>query len=296
MHLITMPLSGHSATVLRSNSHKVTLDVRPRFIRGRSKETSCLEEVRSSQPCVLCKPLGTDRCLAMQLQFLVVGNRLQAVIRHDVLNVVTEVSANPRRITYHWNAVLLQLFLRANAGQHQQLRGLDGACRKNDLTVASDNLLLVFAAQCNTNRFITVKNHTTDECARDHCQIRAGHRRVKVCARSTFPDSVMNGHVHPSEAFLAITVLIVDVCMTRLLSGLYEDLVQRACTEALGHMKRPRTTTVLTLALVVGFRSLEVWETVSVRPVRKLWVSCPVVEVHRVATDVDHPIDRRRPT
>lgn len=87
---------------------------------------------------------------------------------------------------------------------------------------------------------------------------------MKVCASRALPDPVVNSHIHSTEAFLAVAVLISNVRVACLLRSLDKYLIKRASTEALGHMKRARTAAIVVLSLVIAFRPFEIREAVRV--------------------------------
>ncbi len=103
--------------------------------------------------------------------------------------MVLQVLPHRRQVMQHRQAHLPQVVTRTDAGQHQQLRRTESACRQDHLAPGQNLPLFSAAAIGKPRRAAPVEQHTRGLRPCDHMQIRALHHRMQIgrCRRTPLP-------------------------------------------------------------------------------------------------------------
>ena len=105
----------------------------------------------------------------------------------------------------------------------------------------------------------------------------------------------MDCHIHRAEPLLLEPVHVGGEGVASLLTRLDERSEQRVAHRATRDMQGAVAAAVVVAAAGAGLRALEVGQHVRIGPARQS-VAGPAVVIERVAADVDHGIERRRPS
>jgi hypothetical protein len=94
--------------------------------------------------------------------------------------MVAEVAADPRAVGPHVDAHLDQVVGRADAGQHQQLRAVDGAAGQDDLRVGLGDLGYTVPGVGDAPGLAALDDDLGDQGVGVHREVRPGHGGVQV--------------------------------------------------------------------------------------------------------------------
>ena len=99
--------------------------------------------------------------------------------------MVLQILADARQVNLHRDVELPQLRLRADAGEHQQFRRLERACRQQHLAVAAQDAALAAVPILDACRPLPLEQDPAHLCARDHAQARVRSDFVEVSVDRT---------------------------------------------------------------------------------------------------------------
>src|SRR5690606_5355560 len=104
---------------------------------------------------------------------------------------------------------------------------------------------------------------------------------------------VLDRRLVRADAFLLRTVEIIRVRMASLLARFDESIEQHIALHGIGNAERPIATVKSAIAVLVAFRASEIGQHIRKAPAFKAHLT-PEIIVARVATNIDHAIDRGR--
>ena len=208
--------------------------------------------------------------------------------------MVLQVLPDPRQVGHHRDSVALQMVGRPDAGQHQQLRRVDGAAGQDHLTAGHGGAEVASLAVLDAGGAAALEQHPRRHGAGLDRQIGPLHRRTQEGARRAPAHALMDGHVHPPEAFLLEAVHVLGGGIAGLDAGLDEGVEQRIVGLAGGDVQRPVAAAIFIRTLGPGLRLAKIGQYIGIGPMRQRRVLGPAVVVVGVAPDVDHGVQRRR--
>ena len=179
------------------------------------------------------QPLEADERAVDHLVVRLGAHRLGAVVLHVDLEVVLQVVAHAGQVLLDLDASLFQHLAVTDAGQFQQLRGVEGAAAEDDL-VGEDAVGLTLPLVLHAHGLAVFNDDLRGVGASAHVQVLAVHDRVQVGASSGEALAAQDVAVEGSEALLAVAVDVVGEVVASLLDGLEEGLEQRAGGRAAG--------------------------------------------------------------
>ena len=184
----------------------------------------------------------------------------------------------------------------ADAGQLQQLRGVDRPAAQDELG-GPHPLDLAFVAELDADRARALEDDLRDEGAGGHGEVGPAHHRIQVGARGGQPPAPVDVPVEGGEALLPVAVHVVGELIAGLLNGGEERTEQRVGGRAPLEHQRPVVTAerVLLVGGQAVLHPLEVGQAVRVVPLGHACVGRPALVVQRVAALEDHPVDAARP-
>ena len=140
-------------------------------------EAAGLEMVGGAEAGAEEGPFHADQELAHRVHRLVEGDRLQAGVLDIDLEMVLQVAADTRQVGHHRHGQRAELVGRPDAGQHQQLRRVDGAAAEDDLAGGPRLADLAALAILDADRAVLLEQHPPRQRACLDGEVRPLHRR-----------------------------------------------------------------------------------------------------------------------
>jgi hypothetical protein len=220
---------------------------------------------------------------------------LRALVDDGDGQVVLEVAADAGPVRDHLDAVLGGVVRGADAGEHEQLRGVDGAATEDDLRLGFDLGPVAALLVLDAGGPPAVEQHPRHPRARLGGQLRPAKRRLQVGVGGAVALPVLPGHLVEAHPFLFAAVDVLGPGESDLHRRLDERLRELVGRALVGDVQRPTRPVELGVAVdFVVLGPLEVREQLLVSPPLVAVVG-PVVVVGGVAADVDHRVDRAGP-
>ena len=182
---------------------------------------------------------------------------------------------------------------RPDAGEHQKLRCVDGTRRHDDLAPRLDLDPLAPAPYRDPRRAPAREQDALGQRVGPDREVRSGSRAVEMRPGGAPAQALVDRAVHASETFLPVAVDVLGHGVARLPAGLDEGRVERVRQGTIARMERAVAAAIGVAALLARLGTPEIGQHVGISPAprpRRI----PRLEVHRVAADVDHPVDRGR--
>ena len=215
MHLEAMALGGRLAVVADGDGKEVILDVGLLDAGRRAKEGAGLELVGGTEPGLEQHPLRARHPLPEPRKPGIEGDRLQADLLEIELHVILKVGADARAVGLDLDAHVLQVLGRADARQHQELRGVERGSRDDHLAVGLDDLDLAAALDFDADGAAVLDD---DPAGRSRGAVRRSAASEPASGRRWPPTSAApatDGLFHQAEAFLLAAVVVVGRLETR---------------------------------------------------------------------------------
>ena len=119
------------ARLIGTEQDEVELDIRRGQLRARLGENSALAGADGQGPGALDQPLQAHALLLKgALDPVVQRNRLGATINGTGLEVILKIGAHAWQVMHHLDLMLLEMVAWTDAGELEDLRRSDGACRR----------------------------------------------------------------------------------------------------------------------------------------------------------------------
>ena len=183
----------------------------------------------------------------------------------------------------------------ADAGELEQLRGVDRAAAEDHLAGVDGTAQPAAAQVVDADRALALEPHPGDHRQRLDVEVLAAPDRVQVGAGRGEPAAAVQVAVEAGEALLAVAVDVVGQRVAGLLHRREERVEQRVLGRAaLEHQRPVAAAPVVGAAPRAGLHPLEVGQAVGVVPLLHPRLGGPALVVHRVAALEDHPVDARR--
>ena len=149
------------------------------------------------------------------------------VAEHEV-RVILQVLSDAGQMMHGGDAVLAKGCAVADAGEHQELRGLERAGGHDHLAPGADLLQLLALAVFDADRALAFEQDAGGVRMGLDAQIGAGsHMGVNIGARGAAAFAVLLRQLIDAEAFVFVGVEILAQAELRFLCGLQEDLLYR---------------------------------------------------------------------
>ena len=181
----------------------------------------------------------------------------------------------------------------ADAGQLQQLGGVDGAAAQDDGPRADLRRGAAAVPVLHADRALALEQDPGDEGAGQDVEVGPLHHGVQVGPRRRQPAAVPDVPVERREALLAVAVHVIGPGVAGLLARPEERLEERVRRRTA--LERERAGVPAEGVLGVGreavLHAVEVGQAVGVVPRLHARVGGPTLVVERVAALEDHPVD-----
>src|SRR4051812_24109714 len=208
--------------------------------------------------------------------------------------MVLQILPDARQMMRHGDAVLCQCGAVADAGEHQQMRCLERAGRKDHFATGAQPAKLLALPIFDTYGALAFEQDAGGMRRGFDPQIGArSHVWMDISPRGAPAFAVFLRDLVDAEAFLLLGIEILADPELGLARRLQKNLLHRIVRAQ--SVDRERTALAVIFAVEVGivFRALEVGEHVEIRPAA-VAERRPAVIVAPVAADIDHGVDRAR--
>ena len=281
------------AVVTHGHRQEVEHEVRVILILIGAHEAAAFKVGGSNRALVGQQPLQTHERPAPLIQVRLGGSGgLGGLILDVDLEVVLQVLAHTWQVLDDVNSVLLQNLTVTNAGDFQQLRGVNGTGGQHDL-LGIDAVNAALPLVLDADGLLALEEDLGGESAGADLEVLAIHIGVEVGTGSGPALAVLNIAVERSEAFLAVTIDVISQVVASFLHRLEQGLEELGGSRAAGEVQRAivATARIVWLSRSGGFHAVEVRQAVGEVPVLHARVLAPLLVVHRVTALVDHAID-----
>ena len=228
------------------------------------------------------------------VQHVVHGDRLGAAILHAHLQVVLQVGADARHVGDHLDAERAQQRGRSEPRELQQLRRVECAARQDDLAAGVGDAGRIALPIFDADRAPARKQNTARQRIGHDCEIGPPARLPQIADRGRAAPPVARGELEIAGALLGRPVEIVVAREARLLRGFDERLAQRMRLAHVGDRERPADPVQRVLAPLLILGAAEVRQYVVEAPAGIAELP-PVIEIRRLAAQVEQAVDRARP-
>ena len=216
---------------------------------------------------------------------------VRRVVQQHHVGVVVQVLAHARQIVHHGNAVLLQLRARANAREHQQLGRQQRPGAEQHFARGAHFLQLPTLAVLHAHRTAALHQHPRGLRAGDDLQVRPAQVRREVALGGAVAFPILVGDLVQAHAFLVWPVEVQVVRVARLHPGVHKALAHAVRRAQVGHVEGPALPVQGAADAFVVFGTHKVGQHIGPAPAG-VALGGPVVVVGRLATHVNHGVDR----
>ena len=254
--------------------------------------------VGRAQPGAKQQPLQPDLEFRKGMERRIQRDGLLADELDIGLQMVLQVFAYALDRRHHRYAQRLQQRGVGDTGELQQLRRVDGATTQDNFAARTHLLQLAPVPHLHAGRTRRtgrpVEQDPGGKRSGAQCQVAPLQRRPQVSHGGTPAPALVNRHIHGAEAFLLVPVHVLGERVTRLLAGFDEGFVERIAALSGTYVQRAGIAPVHVTSLGAGLGLAEIRQAMVVVPVRQAILFGPADVVQRMATDIDHAVDRRR--
>ena len=181
--------------------------------------------------------------------------------------MVLQVLSDAGQMMHGGNAVPCQRSAVADAGEHQQLRGLECAGRDDHLAPGAELLQFLALAVFDADRALAFEQDAGGVRGGLDAQIAAAaHMRMDIGARGAPAFAVLLRHLIDAEPFMLVGIEILAQAKLRFLRRLQEDLLNGIVGAQLVDGERAALAVILAVEIGVVLRALEVGQHVGERP------------------------------
>ena len=203
------PVSLHPcpAVIFQHCRDEVPLDVRRRRIGADLPEPASFR-IRCGHYPGTAPPVFESRLGHAQRAFETVADEIAALClpARNIVRMVLKVRADSRPVQRDLHPVLLEVFRWADPRQHQNLRGIESACCKDD-AAARDNLPLLAGDPIdNADGAAVLDDDALHGHPDAHIQAAISAQRFHIGARGGPPLALPLRHLEEAEAFLLFAV------------------------------------------------------------------------------------------
>ncbi|MDH6501180.1 hypothetical protein M2156_007399 [Streptomyces sp. SAI-149] len=292
VHLVPVSAGGHRAVVADRDRQEVEHQVGVVDVIVAAREAARLEVI-GRRGALAEEPLQPDEGGAPFREIRLHGDGLLAGVLDVHLQVVLQVLADARQVVDDVDAERAQLLGVADAGELEQLRGVDGAAAEDDLLGAHLLERPAAAPVLDADSLPALEEDAGDEGARGDGEVGTLPDGLQVGLGGGEPASAVDVAVELGEAFLPVAVDVLGGRVAGLLGGLLEGGEERVGGRAA--LQDERAVVAAELVVRVGreavLHALEVRQAVRVVPGLHAGIGGPALVVHGVAALEDHAVD-----
>src|ERR1700730_5163462 len=188
------------------------------------------------------------------------------------------------------NAKPRQVLLRANAGEPQPLRRVDGSAAQNDLARGTRGETAAMLAKCHADRTAAFEQDLLGQGPGDDLEIGTLHCRAEIADGGRAALSVACRRLVVAYPVLAGAVEIVIAGKAELGRRGDKTLTDRVLRD-IRHAERPVCAVEPIGAARLVLRASEIGQHIVERPAGVAELA-PMVEIFGLAADIDHAVDR----
>ena len=208
--------------------------------------------------------------------------------------MILQILSDLRPVDQHRDIVRLQVFGRSDARQHQQLRRLDGAGRKNDATARLDVSRPIAGTTDNADGLSSLEQHARHLRVGEHGEIVALLSWPEIRLRRRLPPAILGGELEIPGAFLTATVEVVGARHAVGLRGADHGFDQFVLAADAADRQGPMRAVQLVIAeFGVAFDLEKIRQDLGPVPAG-ITLLAPAVVIFLLAADHDQAVDRAR--
>src|ERR1700730_1649081 len=207
--------------------------------------------------------------------------------------MILQIGADAGPVEHDWNAKLLQLLRRTDAGQHHDLRRADRAGGEDDFTTAARRPRLSALGPAHAGGTPAVEHDAFGQAAGFEPQIGAFERRLEEGTRRRPAPAALLVDVEGADAFVVAAVEVGNGFDAGLFGGGAKGIEQVPAHPRRRHVPLAADRVRLAFAEEMIFVALEIRQHVVPAPAAQAELA-PVIVVGGLAAHIDHGVDRRR--
>ena len=284
-----------AAVIVGQRHAEMQLDVGHVEVGPGFQEAAAFGKIRGHRPAAFA-PVLADRPQQPRQRFQrdAVEVRIVGHVAEHEIGMVLQILSDAGQMMHAVDAVLDQRCAVADAGQHQQLRGLERAGGHDHLAPGAELLQFLALAVFDADRALAFEQDAGGMRAGLDAQIgAAAHMGVDIGARRTPAFAVFLRHLVDAEAFMVVGIEILAQAELRFLRGLQESLLHGISGAQFVDGERAALAVIFAVEIGIVFRALEIGQHVGERPAG-IAERGPLVVIAAVAADIDHGVDRGR--
>ena len=212
-----------------------------------------------------------------------------------VVDVILQAAAHGRFVALYSNAMLLEMVGRADPGEHEDLRRIEGAGRQDHALARGQDLPLAAEAAApdrNAGDLVAIDDQPFDQRLGADIEIGRFAQRLDIGTRCGPALAIALGHLVKAEAFLLRTVEIGIDRQLQLRRRFDEGVAGGIGVFLVAHEQRTAVAVIFVRPALVGLGLLEIGQNVVVGPAVAAHLG-PVVVIPAMAADIDHGVDGR---
>jgi hypothetical protein len=295
VHLVAVIAGRGRAVVADGDGKEMEHEVRVGHLLVAAHEAAGFKMVGGSVSFPQKEPLGADAGAVAPLEGGRDGHGLGAGVLDIDLQMILEVLPHPRNVCDHVDSEGAELGGIADAGELQELRGIDGPATEHDLTGVGPDLAVTGQLVFDGDGPLAVEDDLRDEGPGVDFEVRAIHDRVEVGAGGADPPPSVQVAVEGGKPLLPVPVHVVGERIPGFDDGPEEGAEQGVRDRSPFEHERAVTAPPLVAAGETVLHLLEIRQAVGVVPLIHAGIGRPPLVVHGVAALEDHAVDGARP-
>src|ERR1700680_599059 len=209
--------------------------------------------------------------------------------------MVAQILANALELVANLDADAFEQFRLADAGQFQKLRRIDRTGADDDFPVGASFVPLSVYIVAHPDAALAFDQQAFGQRIGLDGQVWPPSRPIQIADGGAHPTTTADRRLGHADTVLHRAVVVLGVGDADLAGRLDQRVVDRSALVAFGDLQRPAAAAVLAGGVtLVTFHVPENRQDLPVTPAAIAELR-PGIVVVRLATDKDHPVDRRRP-
>ena len=208
--------------------------------------------------------------------------------------MVLQILPYTRTVCDHIDPMLGQMGGGADAGEHQEFRGVNRRCRQYNLALRTDDLDRLATLDLDAHGTPLFDHHALRQRA-DQRHIPGFLCRPQVGIGRRPAPPVPDRLLHRAKAFLLLAVVILGHLVPGLRPSLHKGVKQRVRARPTADMQRPVLSAPCRIpamaVLVPRLHAFVIGQHVGIAPALRA-AFLPMIEVLGMAAHIDHAIDR----
>jgi hypothetical protein len=291
-----MHLHFLTPVIFQHRGDEVPLHIRRRAIRHHRPEPTRLGIGRGHHASALAPVFNDSRChLERSLERAADRHVAVRLPAGDIVDVILQIAAHRRAVEHHFDPVRLKVIGRTDAGEHQDLRGIERARAQHHAAPRQQRLGRAAAPDLHAGHAPAFDHQLFDQRVGAHIEIARPADRLDIGAGGGPAFALALGDLIEAEAVLPLAVEVRIGAQLQGCGSLDKGAAGGVGGGLVGHEQRAACAMIIITAALVRLGALEVGEHVIIAPPCAAF-GRPVVVIPAVSADIDHRVDRRGTT